>query len=223
MKTNISLLLLLVFSSPVWAQEKFFFSLNPGMNLYNSENSMSTMANGSIGWTPGFSVGYESDSFLRFCVRLEYSYTRSIVANAMDFTITSSSGPEPVAAFGANIIFATNNLDFAVGIRPVEFIFLAVGPTLSVVYRTIDLTMPSYPYAPAMNLDDRVASICAGANCSVSLEIPFEYGPRYLFFFSSLKVRYLHSVWFDARGRDLDNYYQSSLMGQLGIGLGYKF
>lgn len=223
MKTNISLLVLLIFSSPLWAQDRVFFSLNPGMSLYNSENSMSTMVNGSIGWLPGFSVGYENDSLVKVPVRVDYSFTYAFVRNAMQFTVTSSSGPEPTGSFGANITFVTNNFDFAVVGRPIEFVAVTAGPTVSAVYRTISLVPPAILSGEVLSLDDRLASVCVGLNCSLNFEVPLEDGPNYVFFFSDLELRYIHSVWFDSRGRDTGDYYQSSLMGHVGVGLGYKF
>ena len=54
----------------------------------------------------------------------------------------------------------------------------------------------------------------------MTIEPPIASGPRSPFVLLNLKFRCLHSVWFDARGRDLNNYHQSSLVGQIGMGFG---
>ena len=40
---------------------------------------------------------------------------------------------------------------------------------------------------------EKLVSVCAGVNASLNLEIPFSTGDNYLFFYSSLKFRYIHS------------------------------
>jgi hypothetical protein len=221
-KTGIFLLLLFAFAS-LQAQERVLLSFNPGMNFQNSENSMKTMANGLIGWSPGFSLGYENDCLSGFPLSIEYHFTYSHAPNAMEFPVTSSLSPDVVATYGANIIFVTNNIDFAFGIRPLKFLLLEIGPSLSAVYRTIRLSVRPENENTTVNLDDRLASVCAGASCSFNLEFPMEDSPRYVFLFYGIKLRYLHSLWFDSRGRDISNYYQSILLGELQLGIGYAF
>jgi hypothetical protein len=73
------------------------------------------------------------------------------------------------------------------------------------------------------NIDDRLVSLCLGVNASLNFHVPFGSGSSYPFFYSSLKFRYLHSLWFDVRGRDVSNYYQSFVFSQLNLGIGYNF
>ena len=213
-----------MFSNTLQAEERLLFSLDPGWSLYNSENSLKTMEEGSLGWTPGFSIGFETDSLWGLALRAEYAYARSVAIGAMQFIVTGPGGPQATGTYGADVIFTTHNMDVAVATRPVEYFSLAGGPTLSLAHRTIDLTTPRLDQtSQSRHFVDRVASLCAGLNASVNLEVPLGEGDQYFFFLSSLKLRYLYSLWFDKRDRNLDDYYQESILGQLSIGLGYSF
>ena len=223
MRNACLLTLLIVVAPSLGAQSRVFLSFNAGLSLYNSENSLKTIGGQALDWSPGFSVGYERDSLLGVSMRVEYAYTRAVAVNAMSFAVSGATGPEPVASFGADLAFTTHNLDIAACIRPVDFLSLAIGPTVSLAYRTIELTTPSTPGIPSRYFRDRLASLCLGANCSVDVEIPVQSRPGFLFVYSGLKIRYIHSVWFDKRGRDLSDYTQSSLLGSFALGLGYSF
>lgn len=90
------LLLFVVGFTPAWAQQTLPVSLDPGLNIYNSENSLKTIGDKALDWSPGFSVGYEGVDLRGVPLRFEYSYTRSSAHNALEFAISSSSGPEPM-------------------------------------------------------------------------------------------------------------------------------
>ena len=101
---------------------------------------------------------------------------------------------------------------------------IAAGPTISLAHRTISLDIPALAVqSNGRYFEDRLVSYCAGANGSVTLELPISSGTPGAFVLLNLKLRYLQSFRFDARGRDLDNYHQSSLVGQFGMGCGVAF
>lgn len=221
MRTLKVLLILLLVSPILHGQNKLFVSLNPGVYLYNSENSLKTIENGALRWTPGFSIAYERDSLLGMTVLLEYAYTHSIVNNATTFVYSLT--PIGSLSFGADLASTSHHLDIAICFKPWRSVWLAVGPTISLGHRTIELTEPRINEIGPRSLEDRLVSLAIGANASASFELPIQEGPKYLFLMSSLKIRFLRAVWFDRRGRDLDNYYQESLFGGLSLGLGYSF
>ena len=121
--------------------------------------------------------------------------------------------------------FSLNNFDFGIKDNIIEDLSYAFGPTVAFVSRSF--VIDDAPRKPgetlSNNIDDRLVSLCAGVIASLNLQIPFSTGSNYLFFYSSLKFRYLHSLWFDARGRNMSDYYQSFLFSQLNLGLGYNF
>ncbi len=217
------IILLAVLSTPAWAQHTFLVSLDPGLNLYDSENSLKTIGDKALDWSPGFSVGFEGASLWDIPVHLEYSYTRSSAHNTLVFPITGPSGPGPVTFFGADLSFTTHNLDIDALVQPAKFLILTIGPTVSLVHRTIELTEPPVGELPTIDYHDRLASVCLGVNGAADFRLPLSQGPQHLLLFAGLKLMYLHSVLFDKRGRDLGNYGQSQLFGGLSVGLGYTF
>ena len=217
---NIVLVLLLV-SPALNAQNKVSLSLNPGVYLYNSENSFETSENASITWAPGFSIAYERDSLWGMTVHVEYAYTRSMAVNAIPFTF--NTGTLASVSFGADLVSMSHHLDLGVCFKPCRSILLVLGPTIALSHRTIELTEPPIDVVPARHFEDRLVSMALGANASASFEIPIQEGPNYMFLLSTLKFRFLHAVWFDKRGRDLDNYFQDSFLTHLGFGVGYSF
>jgi len=221
MRTVNVLLILLLVSPILYAQNKVFVSLNPGVYLFNSENSLKTMENGALRWAPGFSVAYERDSLLGMTVLLEYAYTHSSAINATPFVYSLS--PTSVLSFGADLKFISHHLDIAMCFNPWRSVRLAFGPTISFDHRTIELTEPRAYEIASRYFEDRLVSIALGVNASASFELPIQEGPKYLFLMSNLKLRFLRAVWFDRRGRDLDDYYQESLFAGLSLGLGYSF
>ncbi len=221
MRTPKVLLILLFVSPMLYAQNKVFVSLNPGSYLYNSENYLRTMENGALHWAPGFSIAFQRDSVLGMTVRLEYAYARSVAVNATPFV--TSLTPTGSLSFGADLAMTSHHLDIAICFKPWRVVWLAVGPTISLDHRTIELTEPRINEIAPRYLEDRLVSIALGVNASASFELPIQEGPTYLFLLSNLKLRFLRAVWFDRRGRDLDNYYQESLFAGLSLGLGYSF
>lgn len=217
------LLLFVVLSTPMWAQQTLLLALDPGLNIYNSENSLKTIGDKDLDWSPGFSVGYEGVYLWGVALRLECSYTRSSAHNALGFAITSSSGPEPIASFGSDLSFTTYNLDIAALVQPEPFLILAIGPTLALAHRTIEFTEPPTEEFSAIYFQDRLASLCLGVNGAADFRIPLGNIPQHLFLFAGIRLRYLHSVLFDKRGRNLGNYSQSQFFGRLSVGLGCTF
>ena len=221
MRSSQVVLILLLMSPALQAQNRVSLSLNPGVYLYNSENTLQTSENGSLAWAPGFSVAYERDSLWGMTVHVEYAYTRSVDVNAMPFTFNAPS--LAVVSFGADVVFMSHHLDLGVCFRPCRSILLALGPSFALTHRTIELTEPQVDVVPARHFEDRLVSMSLGANAFASFELPIQEGPKYIFLLSSLKVRFLHAIWFDKRGRDLDNYFQNSFLAHVGIGVGYSF
>jgi hypothetical protein len=225
MKNFFLLSLFLCLCSPLYAQNKIFLSYNPGISLYNSENSGKTIGDKHLGWFPGFSIAYESENIWGLNLLLEYNWTQKRIYDVQTFAMTTSTGSGTLGYFNADLILACHNLDISVSYKVKDWLYFAAGPTVSLVDRSIVMdNLPNYIQEKVgSSFDDRLISLCLGVNGSVNIEIPFQTSSQYVFFFSSIKLRYLQSVWFDDRGRNLDNYSQSFIFTQLNIGLGYNF
>ena len=200
--------------SSVYSQNKICFSLSPGLSLYNSENSMKVTGNNKVDWLLGIGVGLQGAKLFEENISLEYNFTFRKVNRAMDYQQANEMSPTQIASYDADLILYFHNFDFAVITNVTKTLRLIYGPTLSFVNR-------SFYTDASPTFEDRLASLCVGLNCSVDMIAPPSGNDESPFFYSNIKIRYLHSILFDARGRNLDNYYQSFLFAQLNIGLGY--
>jgi hypothetical protein len=221
---NKCVLLILLTCSGLYSQNRIYLTLNPGISLLNSENSMKLIGDKSIVWFPGVSIGYERDNIWGYNLFCEYNITYDKI-EVWKFGRTSPDSPDIIDTFGANLILSLYNFDFGIKDEIVDNLSYAIGPTVSVAGRSFVIDdAPRYTDEKfSFNIDDRLVSLCLGVNASLNFQIPFSSGNSYPFFFSSLKFRYLHSIWFDKRGRNVDNYYQSFLFSQLNLGIGYNF
>jgi len=224
MKTGYLLLMVVIAAMPGVGQSRLFVSFNPGTNLHNSENSLPIIGSKALRWSPGFSVAYESDSLWGFGARVEYSFSRSVVNGVTPFPKSDPITLVTTGYFWDDLSYTTHNIDLSLCYVPIHGVVIAAGPTISLAHRTISVDIPPTAGLPnGRYFEDRLVSYCAGANGSVTLELPVSSGTPGAFVLLNLKLRYLHSFWFDARGRDLDNYHQSSLVGQFGMGFGVAF
>jgi hypothetical protein len=176
-------------------------------------------------WLPGLSLAYERENVMGYRLHIEYNLTYRRLDNVLQFTRTGPLSPEIIGYTGADLVLSLNNIDVAITKEIDDWASYTVGPTFSLVYRSFIMEDPFAPSegGTSIMIDDRLASLCLGLNASLNAEVPFSDAQEYLFFFASLKVRYIHSVWFDDRGRKLDNYYQSFLYSQIHIGLGFHY
>ena len=224
MKKHVPLLFLLLFCLPLSAQKKIYISYNPGISLFNSENSKKTTGDKHIRWFPGISLACAVENLWGLNVSLGYDYSSKRIYDVQAFARTGPTGPEIIGYSNADLILACHNFDISLYDKANDWLSFGAGPTLSFVNRSIVIDdLPSSGFENTdRSFEDRLLSLCLGFNYSVNIEVPLETGTQHFFFFSALKLRYLHSVWFDDRGRNLDNYHQSLLFGQLCIGLGYN-
>ena len=201
--------------SSLYSQNKILFSVSPGLSLYNSENAMKVTGNHKVDWLFGVGVGLQGAKLLEENIYLEYNLTYRKVKRAIELPQFDQMSPTLIGTYGADLTLSLHNFDFGVIQKVNETLRLNYGPTLSVVNR-------SFYTEASPTFEDRLASLCVGLNCSIDLISPPSDNQEGHFFYSNVKIRYIHSLLFDARGRNLDNYYQSFLFAQLNIGLGYN-
>jgi hypothetical protein len=208
------LALIFIAVCPLMAQNSVSVSYTPAYSLYNSENGTKTIGPKHVGWIQGLSVGYENDNIWEgFNLDVEYNYLHYRANGVQTFIVTDESD-ESVGSFGADLHLNWHSVDIDANRKFADWFSVSVGPSVSYVGRGIQID-------DAMN--DRLQSLCFGGNGSLNADIPLQEGDEYLFLFAHAKVRYLHSIWFDARGRKLEDYHQSFLQGQINVGVGYRF
>jgi hypothetical protein len=122
------------------------------------------------------------------------------------------------------MVLLLNNIDIAISYDLNHVINYSIGPTFSFISRSYVIDDVWSSSESKKDLNNRLVSLCAGINFSVNFEFPFNVtNNNGLFFFTKLKMRYLHAFWFDARGRNLDNYYQDFFFSQIHLGIGYSY
>ncbi len=203
------------------AQDRIYVSYNPGVSLYNSENHMKDIGDKEARWSGGLGIGCMKDSVLgAIGINVEYSYMYSRVPDVQQFAYTAID-PTQATPFAADLILDWHSIDVDLNWSILDVLSLSVGPSVSYVGRSI--IIDNIPATPPSSFEDRLQSICIGLNGSLNGEIPLGDGDEYPFFLAHLRMRFLHSLWFDARGRNLHDYYQTFLLQQLNIGVGYRF
>lgn len=213
---------LLIACSAVLAQTQVTISYNPGISFYCSENSLKIMGNKELKGNNGFSLAYRNDQFLNlFPIDIEYSYLYSRINDVQTFYITGTANASPPASYTADLIFQWHNLDIDVHYPLFPMFSFSLGPSVSYAGRTFAIDHFASLDLPAFT--DRLQSLCLGMNISLNGELPLQNSGRYFFLLVHAKMCYLHSIWFDDRGRNLENYHQTFLLGRLNLGIGYCF
>jgi hypothetical protein len=213
-------------ATPMSAQNRIYVSFSPGINIYDSENSSKTVGDKELLWSQGLSIAYVTDGYWRrMNLDIEYNYTYSRANDVQIFTATGSAGSLQPPTFAADLLLKWHNVDIDLNWRLSRWLSFSVGPSIAYVGRSIiidHLPFGGQNGSPA-SFEDRLQSLCTGLNGSINGEIPLTYSENYPFLLIHSKTRYLHSVWFDARGRKLSNYSQTFILDQINIGVGYRF
>jgi hypothetical protein len=223
MKTKIFLLLLCCITF-LPAQDKIFFALHPGYMLYTSENSSNALGSKEVNWMAGGSVSIEDRSLFDVPVLYTYDLSFSYIKNVQEFAYTSEYSSDPIGSFGPDYSLYFNTIEAAVLYQWKDNIYLSFGPSVSWVNRSIIFNnLPGIPQGISKtSLVDRVASLCGGFNASLLYRHQLTEDEFPMYVFLEAKFRYLHSLWIDARGRNVSGYTQSFFIGQLNVGIGME-
>jgi hypothetical protein len=177
-------------------------------------------------WLPGLSLAYERENVLGQTLHLEYNLTYRKLDGVLRFAVTSETGPDVIGYCDADLELLMYNLDIDMHTGLDEYFSIDIGPTVSCISRTFsmdDLGQWSGGTIRRSGLEDRLISYGLGVNGSFNFELPLSAEKEHVYLLSSLKLRYIHALWFDARGRNVDDYYQSFSYSQLHVGVGYSF
>ena len=221
---KIVLLCSILLISPIgnsFAQNQINASPVVGLYLYNSENSLPVMGDENYLLNYGLEVGYRNKNLFGFTIQLDYSYLYSGIDSVLKFVITNEWGPDN--AFYSNVSLSLNTIDISVIGNLGKIFSFGFGPTFSIVNRSINVENPYAFDEEYKQFEDRLASFNIGVIGLVDMRIPFSEKTNYWYFYSGLKIRYLHGFYYDEGLRDLSNYKQNFLTANLAIGIGYNF
>lgn len=212
-----SLLVWLCLFSSAFSQSRYKVAVQLVGGLYavNSENDLPLLQDGKFIGGYGVSATVASIRKSGYSPAFDFQYFRSNANGRLMFN-QSLAGAQTVRTFYGTI--ALDQFCVDVGLRhPLNgCLQVGMGPSLALDSRAVDV--------PYEDVADRLNSYCLGLHISAETSEPFQKGTdKGFFWYYTLKVRYLHSILFDARGRDLSNYAQSFLTASLGAGIGYSF
>jgi hypothetical protein len=217
---NLLLLILFAAMTNIYGQNRLIVSVNPGLYLHNSENSLQVGDQYKIVSCPGFSTAFEKDNILGFKVHLEYNFNYYSKTGMHDFYWYELNPPIIQGhKDAANYFLTSHNFDLSLLFNLFRYFNYYLGPSLAVYNRTIEFPQGVI----ASRIYDNLVSYCVGLNGAMNFNYPLSDDKNYFFLYAGLKFRYLHSFMFDARGRNLGNYFQSFLTAQLNLGIGYNF
>ncbi|MFA6540771.1 MAG: hypothetical protein WCT99_04150 [Bacteroidota bacterium] len=218
---NRAILLFILSTSFLHTQYAFRFSLHPGRMLYTSENSSKLLEDKKIKWIAGGSIGLEKNDYDGMTVGVTYDFTMTRINNIVEFYRTSESGPDVISTIGADYLLNHHTVDITAAVPIGGTMSLIAGPSFSWVNRTvvIDDLSSFFKVNFQSSFEDRLASFCAGAVMSLRIDFPVKDGPESPLFSFGVTMRYLHSLWIDARGRNVSGYTQQFLQGQAELGI----
>jgi len=203
------------------AQNQITVSPVIGLYLYNSENSLPVMGDENYLLNYGFELSYRNKNLFGFTFQVDYSYLYSGIDSVLKFIINNEFGPDQ--AYFSDVSLSLNTIDISVIGNLGKIFSFGFGPSFSIVNRSINVENPHAFDEEYRHFEDRLASFNIGIVGLVDVRIPFSEQENYWYFYSELKIRYLHGFFYDEGLRDLDDYNQNFVSANLAIGLGYNF
>ncbi len=186
-----------------------------GVYAFNSENELPLLQSGKLTYLYGVNTSIGISLGNRRELAFDFQYDVCHANHPMVFYY-SFGGPGTVSSFDGRVALYELSSDIGLRYDCNKWLQLGLGPSFATDSRTVDI-----PYG---SIEDRVNSYCLGAHGVATARVPFNknYGGGFYWYYS-LKLRYLHSLFFDSHGRDLRNYSQSFLTTSLAAGIGYAF
>lgn len=198
------------------AQHQITISPVIGLYLYNSENSLPVMGDENYLLNYGFEISYRNKNLFGYIIQFDYSYLYSSKDNVLQFEFYDPAPlPNPDRFFYSDVSLSLNTLDISVNGDMGSFFSFGFGPSFSIVNRSVIVDRDDFI--------DRLASFDIGLNGIIDMRIALSKNAEYWYFYSGLKIRYLHGFFYDEGLRDVDDYNQNFMTGNLIIGIGYSF
>jgi len=192
-----------------------------GLYLYNSENSLPVMGDENYLLNYGFEVSYRNKNLFGYIIQFDYSYLYSSKDNVLEFEFYDPSpNPNPNRFFYTDVSLSFNNLDISINGNLGSIFSFGFGPSFVIVNRSIIVENADIDHEDFV---DRLASFNIGIIGLMDMRIPFSQNTEYWYFYSGLKIRYLHGFFYDEGLRDLNDYNQNFVITNLVIGIGYNF
>jgi hypothetical protein len=163
----------------------------------------------------GFEMSYENKDFYGYDLQLDYSYIYSGINNVLEFILTRETSVEPITVFYTDVSLSLHTFDISLKNELSDYFSYGFGPSFSFVNRSYAIDYSDFI--------DRLSSFAVGVSGSIDVKLPLDKNTNYWYFYSGLKLRYLYGLFYDKGLRDLSDYNQHFITGNLTIGIGYSF
>jgi len=209
------IILISIFTSTSFTQHQITVKPSLGIYIYNSENSLKIMGDENYLLNYGFEVSYENKNLFGYDIQADYSFVYSGIDDVLEFVYTGENSPDPLGVFYTDVTLSLHTFDVSLKNEISRFFSYGFGPSFSFVNRSYIVEYSDF--------EDRLASFAVGVSGSIDVKLPLDENTNYWYFFSGLKLRYLYGLFYDEGFRDLSDYNQHFVTGNLTIGIGYSF
>lgn len=216
MQSLLKLVYALLLTSVMWGQTSMQVHVSYGKFLSHSDNEIEITEREKFDKVYGVSVAVQRQLPKRYSLQIEISYYQSSEFEVIAAVATDVTG-QGVGENTANLKQESIPLDLTLLFNTGDLSFGA-GASIANIQRILHLesSVPSIGTS-----EDRLSSVAIGINGLVEYRIPLS-SAKTVNLIPALKFRYLNAVWFDEKGRNLDNYEQNYFVGQLVLGLNFK-
>ena len=208
-------ILISIFASTSFTQHQITVKPSLGIYLYNSENSLEIMGDENYLLNYGFEISYENKEIFGYDIQVDYSYMYSSKNKVLEFYAYDPSPDGNSFYFYSDVSLSLHNFDISLKNEINEYFSYGFGPSFSFVNRSYIVEYS--------NFEDKLASFAIGVSGSIDLKLPLDENTNYWYLYSGLKLRYLYGLFYDEGLRDLSDYNQHFITGNLAIGIGYSF
>jgi hypothetical protein len=209
------IILISIFTSTSFTQHQITVKPSLGIYIYNSENSLKIMGDENYLLNYGFEVSYENKNLYDYDIQVDYSFVYSGFDNVLEFVRTEENNPNPLDVFYSDVSLSLHTFDISLKNKISNYFSYGFGPSFSFVNRSYIVEYSDF--------EDRLASFAIGVSGSMDVKLHLDENAKYWYFYSGLKLRYLYGLFYDEGLRDLSDYHQHFVTGNLAIGIGYSF
>jgi hypothetical protein len=163
----------------------------------------------------GFEVSYENKDLYGYDIQVDYSFVYSGFDNVLEFVRAEENSPDPLDVFYSDVALSLHTFDVSLKNEISGYFSYGFGPSFSFMNRSYIVEYSDF--------EDRLASFAVGVSGSIDVKLPLDENTNYWYFYSGIKFRYLYGIFYDEGLRDLNDYNQHFITGNLTIGIDYSF
>jgi hypothetical protein len=193
-----------------------------GRFVQHTDNDLDITNENDLENSFGFNIGFQFNIKQSHSLRFHLGYFGSVAEKA---TSSSNYVEDP----HGNVYYTMKPIDLIFHSFPVyihyvwsvhRYVNICLGPSLAGNIRKITVHYVDHNLEDKEFID-RLFGIGAGIAGSVKLSIPLAQESQYCFILG-LGFHYMRSLWFNAKGRDLDDYGLSYTQFQISTGIGIR-